>query len=112
MMEAIPLGSYRDDDELPSQLRCKTPKWKQVDRLTLQISVNGQDYMQGGYTIDIVEELKSLRISPMAGPIMGGTNITVWGTGFLSSKPVNTPLFIKFGNLEYHQLFKDDVSDA
>jgi hypothetical protein len=34
------------------------------------------------YSIHIVDELKNLRISPMAGPIMGGTNISIWGTGF------------------------------
>lgn len=34
------------------------------------------------YSINIVEELKVLRLAPMAGPIMGGTNVTVWGSGF------------------------------
>ena len=53
------------------------------------------------YSLDVVEELKNLRLSPMAGPIMGGTNLTVWGTGFLSSKPVTIPLYLKFGNLDY-----------
>lgn len=53
------------------------------------------------YTMDIVDELKNLRLSPMAGPIMGGTNVTVWGTGFMSSKPVTIPLYMKFGNLDY-----------
>ena len=38
--------------------------------------------------VQLVDELKSLRLAPMAGPIMGGTNVSVWGTGFLSSKPI------------------------
>lgn len=53
------------------------------------------------YTIDIVDELKNYRISPMAGPIMGGTNLTIWGTGYTVSQQQQVPLFIKFGNLGY-----------
>lgn len=42
---------------------------------------------------------------------MGGTNITIYGTGFLSSIPVSTPLWIKFGNLEYQKLVKEVVEE-
>ena len=34
MMESIPVGSYRDE-EYPSQIRCKTPKWKVYEKLDL-----------------------------------------------------------------------------
>ena len=64
------------------------------------------------YQIIIVDELTALRLSPMSGPIMGGTNVTVYGTGFLSSQPITTPLWIKFGNLEYQRMIKEVVEDA
>lgn len=110
MMESIPIGSYQDD-AYPSQIRCKTPRWNTFDKMNLQISVNGQDYMSS-YSINIVDELKNLRISPMAGPIMGGTNITVWGTGYTVSQPVTAPLYIKFGNLDYSKINKEEVTQA
>lgn len=110
MMESIPIGSYRDD-EYPTQVRCNTPPWKSKDKLNLQVSVNGQDYMST-YVIDIVDELKNLRLSPMAGPIMGGSNVTVWGTGFLASVPVTIPLYVKFGNLDYVQMTKEKVVES
>lgn len=40
MMESIPLGSYQDDT-YPSQIRCKTPRWNMLDKIKLDISVNG-----------------------------------------------------------------------
>lgn len=43
---------------------------------------------------------------------MGGTNVTVWGTGFMSSKPVTIPLYMKFGNLDYVQITKENVIDG
>lgn len=64
------------------------------------------------YQLVIVDELKTLRLTPMSGPIMGGTNVTIWGTGFLASMPITTPLWIKFGNLEYQRMVKDIVEDA
>lgn len=109
-MESTPLGSYLEDN-LPTQIRCKTPKWSTFDKINLQISVNGQDYMSS-YSINIVEELKNLRIAPMAGPIMGGTNITVWGTGYTASQPVTIPLYIKFGNLDYFVINKEKIEQV
>lgn len=48
----------------------------------------------------------------MSGPIMGGTNITIWGTGFTQSHPVTIPLYVKWGNLEYGRIDKEKVEET
>ena len=40
MMESIPVGSYIDE-AYPSQIRCKTPRWPHIDKLKLDITING-----------------------------------------------------------------------
>jgi hypothetical protein len=84
-METNPIGSY-DKGKLPDQVRCRTPKWPQPDTVTLEISVNGQDYL-GSYRLHMVEALTTMRISPMSGPIDGATKVSLYGTGFTSSQP-------------------------
>jgi hypothetical protein len=79
-MEQSPIGSYKKN-QLPDQIRCRTPKWNTTETITLEVSVNGQDYM-GGYQIQIVEPLTIKKISPLAGPIGGATKVKLFGTGF------------------------------
>lgn len=53
---------------------------------TLEISPNGQDYI-GNFPITFVENLRAVRISPMAGPIGGSTKVKFYGYGYTSSIP-------------------------
>ena len=43
-IESVPIGGYLPQ-QLPSQIRCRTPKWTITDVVTLEVSANGQDYM-------------------------------------------------------------------
>jgi hypothetical protein len=108
-METNPIGAYRSG-QLPDQVRCRTPLWKQPDTAKLEISVNGQDYL-GNYQIQMVEALTNLRISPMSGPIDGDTHVTLYGTGTNSSVPQDAPVFVRFGNIQHQQILKSQVVD-
>jgi hypothetical protein len=110
VMETSPIGSY-NDNQYPNQIRCNTPKWGRTETVTLQISVNGHDYM-GSHKIAIVEPLRILKLSPMAGPIKGNTPVKFYGTGFTASQPRETEVLVKFGDFERQQLIKNTVADA
>ena len=40
VMETSPIGSYKED-ALPDQIRCRTPKWGQIENAVMEISING-----------------------------------------------------------------------
>lgn len=76
----------------------------------MDISVNGQDYI-GNYQFSFVDKLEIYRISPLAGPISGNTKIKLYGNGFNSSKPVETPVFVKIGFIEATPMHKSTVTN-
>ena len=51
------------------------------------------------------------KISPLAGPITGNTKIKLYGNGFNSSKPIETPVFVKIGFIEALNMKKSDVTN-
>jgi hypothetical protein len=53
IMEVSPIGAYHSN-QLPNQVRCRTPEWNTTEDLMLELSVNGLDYM-GNFTITVVE---------------------------------------------------------
>jgi len=76
----------------------------------MDISVNGQDYI-GNYQFTFVDKLEIYKISPLAGPITGNTKIKLYGNGFNSSKPIETPVFVKIGFIEALNMKKSDVTN-
>jgi hypothetical protein len=79
-MEASPIGSL-GKKSLPDQIRCRTPTWDyDDDDAILDVSFNGYDY-DGQFEFKFVAALSTLRISPLCGPIDGGTKINIYGTG-------------------------------
>lgn len=107
-MESSPIGGY--NNKLPSQLRCVSPKWNTTETITLEVSVNGQDYM-GNYQLNVVDPLRVMKLSPMSGPIGGSTEIKLFGSGFTSSVPKDAEVLIKFGNLDRQALDKKGVTE-
>jgi hypothetical protein len=97
-MEKSPIGAY-DATPVPDQIRCRTPKLNKTETYTLEVSVNGQDYI-GNYQFQIVSPLIIDRISPLSGPIGGNTDVKLYGRGFASSVPRETEAFIKFGIID------------
>ena len=76
----------------------------------MDISVNGQDYI-GNYQFTFVDKLEIYKISPIAGPITGNTNIKLYGNGFNSSKPTESPVFVKIGFIEAVKMSKSLVTN-
>ena len=62
----------------------------------LDVSFNGLDYY-GGYQMTMVDALSTLRISPLCGPVDGGTKVNIYGTGMNSSIPQEATVMVKFG---------------
>lgn len=108
-MEVSPIGGYLPQ-QLPNQIRCRTPKWNNTEVVTLEVSANGFDYM-GSFQITIVENLKALKISPMAGPIEGGSKVKFYGFGFTQSIPKDTEVYVRFGTADSQLLDKSSVNE-
>ena len=109
VMETSPIGAYLPQQE-PNQIRCRTPKWNNTEVVNLEVSANGFDYM-GNFQMTIVENLKALKISPMAGPIEGGTKVKLYGYGFSQSIPKEQEVHIRFGTIETQVMDKSGVEE-
>lgn len=95
-METSPMGSMKHG-QLADQIRCRTPTWDfPGDAVHLDVSFNGLDYY-GGYQMTMVDALSTLRISPLCGPVDGGTKVNIYGTGMNSSIPQEATVMVKFG---------------
>lgn len=73
--------------------------------------MNGVDYV-GNFKIPIVEPLTAVKISPLAGPINGGTKIKLYGSGYDASIPAEKEVYVRFGALESVLLDKANVQSA
>lgn len=109
-MEMSPIGGYLPQ-ALPNQIRCRTPKWNNSEITTMEISANGQDYQEKSFQMTFVENLKILRMSPMAGPINGTTKVKFYGYGYKSSIPANKEVYARFGTADSSILDKSNVND-
>ena len=94
-MEATPIGSMKT--EKPDQIRCRTPLWDYPgDTISLDVSFNGADFY-GNFPMTMVPALSTFRLSPLCGPIIGGTKLNIYGTGMNSSIPQESEVMVKFG---------------
>lgn len=103
-MELNPIGTA-DDNVKPTLIRCNNPTWPVAEQVTLDVSVNGQDY-SGGFPFTFYESIDVYRIAPMAGPNGGQTRVKLIGSGF-NSNTSTEDVFIKWGILETQKLQKD-----
>lgn len=95
-METSPIGSMKHN-ALADQIRCRTPVWDYPgDEIKLDVSFNGIDYY-GNYPMSMVDPLSTYRLSPLCGPIGGGTAVNIYGTGMNSSVPQEAEVMVKFG---------------
>jgi hypothetical protein len=79
-MESTPVG-WLGKRSLPDQIRCRTPIWDyDNDAAVIDISFNDFDY-EGKFEFKFVSALSTLRISPLCGPVDGGTKINIYGSG-------------------------------
>ena len=109
IMESSPIGQYSKTKK-PDQIRCRSPRWGAADTATLDVSVNGQDYL-GSYKYEFVEKLEIYRISPLSGPLTGSTKLKLYGSGFNSSIPWQKKVYVKFGTADIIEMDKSNVAD-
>jgi len=109
-METSPIGSMKHG-QFPDQIRCRTPTWDFAgDVAKLDVSFNGHDYY-GGYQMNMVDALSTLRISPLCGPIDGGTKVNIYGTGMNSSVPQEATVMVKFGTTHQQSVDKSNIEE-
>jgi hypothetical protein len=70
-----------DENAKPTHVMCKSPKWHRNEPVTMDISINGQDY-SGAVPFTFDEPLELDRIVPMSGPNEGTTTVKLLGSGF------------------------------
>lgn len=54
----------------------------------------------------MVDALSTLRLSPLCGPINGGTTLNIYGTGMNASIPQDSEVMIKFGTTDQQRVNK------
>ena len=84
-------------------MRCNNPTWPLSEQVTLDISVNGQEY-SGGFPFTFYDNLDLYRIAPMAGPNEGNTRVKLFGSGFNSGKE---DVFVRWGIVDTERTLKD-----
>jgi hypothetical protein len=61
--------------------------------------------------MNMVDALSTLRISPLCGPIDGGTKVNIYGTGMNSSVPQEASVIVKFGTTHSQQVDKSNIDE-
>jgi hypothetical protein len=65
----------------------------------------------GNFQITFVENLKVLKLSPLAGPIEGGSKVKFYGYGYTASIPKDKEVYVKFGTAESIRMDKSNVNE-
>ena len=67
---------------------CQSPQFinEVTDKATIKISLNGYDFSDDSYYIALTDPVNIYKIVPPCGPIEGGTNVKIYGTGFQKSE--------------------------
>jgi len=108
-METSPMGSMKLKS-YPDQIRCRSPIWESPEQIKLDVSINGQNYY-GDFPFTMVDPISTLRLSPLSGPIDGGTLLTIYGSGMNASIPQEVEVLVKFGNIMTQPVDKSNITD-
>ena len=67
---------------------CQSPQFvnEVTDSATIRISLNGYDFSDDYYKISLTDPVNIYKVVPPCGPIEGGTNVKIYGTGFQDTK--------------------------
>ncbi len=65
---------------------CQSPQWEEVGESKIRISLNGEDFSELYYTLKFTDPLGVVKISPTCGPLNGGTEVKIYGTGFTKDR--------------------------
>jgi len=59
----------------------------------------------------MVDPISTLRLSPLSGPVDGGTLLTIYGSGMNASVPQEVEVLVKFGNIMTQPVDKSNITD-
>ena len=111
-METLPLGaSYSRNGEpqpLPDHVVCPSAKMPGVGLGKLQISANGVDYDENGFSFDFQEAADLFRIAPQSGPKETGGKIKVIGGGLKTTSQT----YAKVGNFQLQTIVREQVQQS
>lgn len=65
----------------PTAVRCPTPSLT-PGNVSIEVTFNGEDFLAAPQTLVVDPKLTVSGVSPLSGPISGGTKLIVTGTGF------------------------------
>ena len=67
---------------------CQSPRFvnEVTDNAQIRISLNGYDFSDDYYKIALTDPVNIYKIVPACGPIEGGTNVKIYGTGFQNTE--------------------------
>ena len=67
---------------------CQSPRFvnEVTDKAKIRISLNGYDFSDDYYQLELTDPVNIYKIVPSCGPIEGGTNVKIYGTGFQNSE--------------------------
>ncbi len=88
MITSIPMNKNEKNIFL-----CQSPQWEEVGDSNISISLNGYDFSEDTYKIKFTDPIAILKLRPPCGPVDGGTNMRIIGTGFQRKKE----MIFKFG---------------
>jgi len=80
------ISSYPENSQERNLFYCQSPVWDKIGNSKLRISLNGYDYSESSFNIAFTDPIEILKIEPSCGPLNGGTNVQIYGTGFFKNK--------------------------
>lgn len=79
---------------------CETPP-QRPGSVWLAISTNGQQFMDAGLEFTYQPQTTVLSVSPRSGSVHGGTQVAVYGAGFVNSTEITCRLGERIGEAQY-----------
>ncbi|CAM9245753.1 unnamed protein product, partial [Discosporangium mesarthrocarpum] len=78
-------------------LSCQTPNFLAPGKVGVEVTFNGIEYFDVPQALVVKERLSITGVVPSVGPIYGGTNVTVTGTGFGNAGDAGARVACLFG---------------
>ena len=78
--------SYPLNNTSKNLFLCQSPKFDNITgKSLLRVSINGYDYSQDGYELELTDPINIYKVEPPCGPVQGETPVSLYGSGFEES---------------------------
>jgi hypothetical protein len=91
-------------------IRCFSPTYSLPLNVTVEVTVNNQDYSLSGLLFEYLPSLEVLELSPPSGSLGGGTLVWVYGSGFSERSASLGLIYCKFGTFEVQAVFLNSTN--